>query len=294
MDFLGADGGTRQQAVGLLLAPVEAADDEAERIVNGTLDGSVRLGAPDLPTWSMAAVLRYATVVFGSEAAALLEPVLDDPVELRRLSGQLTSPWAHERDFRGNRFSWDATITPIPDSACASPEDYRKAMIRFMVRDHLRASQNNLENPAKAAADGVWRDLRDVLAHAADFGGLEPVSHQKFLDVYMRHHNRLANGAALEVMEKILALIEYGLVDVSVGPGTLVETDADKGTFVLLGPRRKSAGRWTCWSMHMCIPLIPRRTPRRSTHRCCVADRCANGATPDRPGAPGSSRAVLT
>jgi FAD-NAD(P)-binding len=237
VDFLGAGGGTRQQAVGLLLTPVEAAADEAERIVNGALDGSVRLGAPDLPTWSMAAVLRYATVVFGSEAAALLEPVLDDPVELRRLSGQLTSPWAHERDFRGNRFSWDATITPIPDSACASPEDYRKAMIKFMVRDHLRASQNNLENPAKAAADGVWRDLRDVLAHAADFGGLEPVSHQKFLDVYMRHHNRLANGAALEVMEKILALIEYGLVDVSVGPGTLVETDTDKGTFVLLGPR---------------------------------------------------------
>ncbi len=135
-------------------------------------------------------------------------------------------------------------INPIPASACTSPGDYREAVIKFMVRDHVWAAQNNLENPAKAAADGVWRDLRHVLAHAADFGGLEPDSHRIFLDVYMRHHNRLANGAALEVMEKILALIECGLVDVSVGPNAAVDPDAEAGTFILVGPRtgaRKAA-----------------------------------------------------
>lgn len=236
-DFLAAGSGTAQQSVDLLLAPVETAADDAESIVDRALNGSICLGRPDLPMWSKAAVLRYATVVFGPEAASTLEPALDDPAELNRLSEQLISPWAHERGFRANRFSWDVMINPIPESACASPQEYRKAMIEFMRRDHLWAAQNNLENPAKAAADGVWRDLRDVLAHAADFGGLEPVSHRAFLDVYMRHHNRLANGAALEVMEKVLALIEYGLVDVSVGPGASVETDADKGTFVLSGPR---------------------------------------------------------
>jgi uncharacterized NAD(P)/FAD-binding protein YdhS len=236
-DFLAAGGGTRDEAVALLLAPVEAAADEAERIVDGALAGSLRLDETGLPAWSVPAVTRYASVVFGPDGAATLEQVLTDPVELPRRAAALTSPWAHAREFRANRFSWEQTIAPIPDSACTSPEDYREAVIAFMVRDHLWAAQNNLENPAKAAADGVWRDLRDVLAHAADFGGLDPESHRTFLDVYMRHHNRLCNGAALEVMEKILALIEHGLVDVSAGPGARVETDPRQQVFAIRGPR---------------------------------------------------------
>lgn len=235
--FVAVGGGTRDEAISLLLAPVEAVADQAERTIDGVLDGSLRLDEPSLPAWSASAVARYTAVVFGEQGAATLEPVLDDPAELRRGAAALTSPWAHTRAFRGNRFSWNAAITPIPEAACTSPEDYRSAMIEFMRRDHLWAAQNNLENPAKAAADGVWRDLRPVLAHAADFGGLDPASHRTFLDVYMRHHNRLANGAALEVMEKILTLIEYGLVDISVGPGARVETDPDEQTFVIHGSR---------------------------------------------------------
>ncbi len=233
--FLSAGGGARDEAVALLLAPVEAVADEAERIIDGVLGGTLRVEDPELPAWTGPAVSRYATVVFGPDAAATLEPLLADPAKLREQAAELVSPWGHAREFRGNRFSWKETITPIPESACTSPEDYREAMLAFMVRDHLWAAQNNLENPAKAAADGVWRDLRPVLAHAADFGGLDPESHRTFLDVYMRHHNRLANGAALEVMEKVLALIEYGLVDISVGPGARVETDPEQQAFAIHG-----------------------------------------------------------
>ncbi len=106
-----------------------------------------------------------------------------------------------------------------------------------MTTDHLWAAQDNLTNPAKAAADGVWRDLRPVLGHAVDFGGLNAASHQRFLDTYMRHHNRLANGAALEVMEKILALVDHGIVDVSTGPGAEAHGDEETGRFVVRGPR---------------------------------------------------------
>ncbi|WP_420707676.1 hypothetical protein, partial [Streptomyces sp. NRRL F-3273] len=64
-----------------------------------------------------------------------------------------------------------------------------------MDRDHLWAVHGNLNNPHKAAADGVWRDLRRVISYAVDDGGLTPASHRVFLARYVRIHNRLANGA---------------------------------------------------------------------------------------------------
>jgi hypothetical protein len=117
-----------------------------------------------------------------------------------------------------------------------SPGEYQRAAVEFMILDQLWAAQNNVDNPAKAAADGVWRDLRPVFSHAVDFGGLSAASHEVFLNTYLRHHNRLANGAGLEVMNKILALIETGLVDVSTGPDARVE---------MTGDAFEVAGTWT-------------------------------------------------
>src|SRR5262249_44041784 len=130
----------------------------------------------------------------------------------------------------GTRPGWRATgspgggrTPPTPREAGRTPPPNTPARSGSWGGGHVGAGQDNLTNPAKAAADGVWRDLRPVLGEAVDFGGLTARSHQRFLDVYMRHHNRLANGAALEVMEKILAVVEHGLVDVSVGPDARVE-----------------------------------------------------------------------
>jgi hypothetical protein len=117
-----------------------------------------------------------------------------------------------------------------------SAQEYRDALLDFIDRDHLSAAQGNVTNPAKAAADGVWRDLRPVLAHAVDFGGLTAESHRRFLDVYLRHHNRLCNGAALEVMEKIRAAMESGVVDAAAGPQARVVPDTTTGRFQVRGP----------------------------------------------------------
>jgi uncharacterized NAD(P)/FAD-binding protein YdhS len=105
-----------------------------------------------------------------------------------------------------------------------------------MDRDLARAAQGNLDNPHKAAADGVWRDLRGVISYAVDDGGLTPTSQRNFLATYPRHHNRLANGAAPEVMARITALVRAGVVDVSTGPGARVECDEGAGSFRLTGP----------------------------------------------------------
>ena len=132
-------------------------------------------------------------------------------------------------------FCWERLVAPVPPGPPTSAQAQREAVLRFMRADDRDAAQGNLANPAKAAADGVWRDLRPVLARAIDFGGLTASSHRRFMQRYLPLHNHLANGAAREVMEKVMALVECGVVDVGTGPRPRVRLDEPHGLFVVEG-----------------------------------------------------------
>jgi FAD-NAD(P)-binding len=229
LDGAAAGPASDEEAVTMLLAPLEAAVADMASVLDAVLAGTLSLTDAGTRSWSVPGTLRrFLTVVYGEDTGEKLFSLAGDPAGFAAAAGAESSPWQHERTLAGNRFSWQESIRPIPASRWSSQEEYHRAMLEFMTRDHLWAAQDNLTNPAKAAADGVWRDLRPVLAHAVDFGGLAPRSHRRFLNTYMRHHNRLANGAALEVMEKILALVECGLVDISVGPDAEVRGGEDR------------------------------------------------------------------
>jgi hypothetical protein len=169
-----------------------------------------------------------------------------DPAVLRRAVAAWTSPWRLDESPAGNRFSWERTIAPLDmldlhtsgphaSGPCGS-ERYREAVLDFMDRDQRWAVQGNLDNPHKAAADAVWRDLRPVISYAVDEGGLTPNSHRVFLGRYVRLHNRLANGAAPEVMARIQALVRNGLLVVGAGPGAVAVPDVHTGRFRVDGP----------------------------------------------------------
>ncbi|MFE5888955.1 FAD/NAD(P)-binding protein [Streptomyces sp. NPDC056462] len=229
-------GAPSDTSVRRLLAPLEALVDQAVGTIDAVLAGTMGLAEAKERDWDAEGALRRVLlVVFGPERAADLAARLDDPAEFAAAVAAAESPWRHPKSVAAQRFSWERSIRPIDRGSFGTPEEYRAAMLDFLDLDHLWAAQDNLTNPAKAAADGVWRDLRDVLAAAVDFGGLHAASHRDFLDVFMRHHNRLCNGAALEVMEKIRALIRHGLVDVSAGPEAEVTTNQESGRFVVRG-----------------------------------------------------------
>ena len=130
-----------------------------------------------------------------------------------------------------HRFSWKRLIDPLADVP-AGPA-YHQALINFMVHDHQQARQNNLSNPDKAVCDGLWRDLRQVMAYVIDDAGLTPDSHALFLKKYMPVHNRLGNGACLDAMEKMLALIRAGVLDISFGKNPVFTGDEESGEYLI-------------------------------------------------------------
>ncbi|MFD5567582.1 FAD/NAD(P)-binding protein [Streptomyces cadmiisoli] len=234
----GGRGAPSDESVRRLLAPLEAAVDRAAGTVDAVLSGTLRLADAEEPErgWDAEAALRRVLeVTFGPEQAGALAARLDDPARLAAAVAAADSPWRHPKSVADRRFSWDRLIRPIDRGSFSTPDEYRAAMLDFLDLDHRWAVQGNLANPAKATADGVWRDLRYVIASAVDFAGLHAASHRDFLDVFMRHLNRLVNGSALEVMEKVRALVRHGIVDVSAGPEARVSPDERSGRFVVRG-----------------------------------------------------------
>ncbi|SDW48038.1 FAD-NAD(P)-binding [Amycolatopsis xylanica] len=132
------------------------------------------------------------------------------------------------------RFDWRTILAPIDTSAGMTRSEFRLTYLDFLRRDLDWAVQGNVANSFKASVDGVWRDLRGVLSHAVDGGGLTADSHRRFLEYHRRCQNKVSGGAAPEVMAKILALAEHGVLDLSAGPRAKIAF-SDR-SFVLHGP----------------------------------------------------------
>ncbi|WP_370949546.1 FAD/NAD(P)-binding protein [Amycolatopsis sp. cg5] len=132
------------------------------------------------------------------------------------------------------RFDWGRILSPIDTSGGMNRSEFRSSYSDFLRRDLDWAAQGNVDNAFKASVDGVWRDLRGVLGYAVDGGGLTADSHRQFLEYHRRCQNKLSGGAAPEVMAKILALAEHGVLDMSAGPGAKILLSDRK--FVLHGP----------------------------------------------------------
>ncbi|CAM4047884.1 FAD/NAD(P)-binding protein [Pseudoalteromonas byunsanensis] len=180
---------------------------------------------------------HYLQFIFGFAQIERISSVLDndDRRDILAWFEHSTSPFGHELAPKVHRFSWSSLISPIKPEQYCDGQSYTKALLAFMEYDHLQAEQGNLCNPSKAACDGVWRDLRQLFAYAADFGGFTASSHEVFVKQYMRYHNRLANGTCIEVMEKMTALVRAGILDVSLGPAPKIEPSNSDTKLLLNG-----------------------------------------------------------
>jgi hypothetical protein len=210
--FLAGTAGSRDDHIAFLLEPVSKCFEEAVAYMNLAAAG-VRI-PEQLGRFEMSDILEsYYLAVYGKR------------------SRQETSPWDHPLEVSDHRFDWRKFFYPVAPTAEMDGAEWQNRLAAYMRRDHLAAAQGNLRNPVKAACDGVWRDLRSVLSELADFGGLTAASHRRFIEHYWRLYNRMSNGTGLEAMSKILALIECGLLDMSMSPGGHINTRPDEAAF---------------------------------------------------------------
>ncbi len=170
-------------------------------------------------------LVNYLQYVFGLEQIEQLPSIAT--------VSDWTSPFGHPINPRVHLFNWENLVNPISTDSYGNTKEYKQRLLEFMHYDHQKALQGNLLNPEKAACDGVWRDLRQVFAYAADFGGFTPDSHRVFNREYMRYHNRLANGTCIDVMEKMIALINADILDIASGPNSTIEPDEAKDKVVI-------------------------------------------------------------
>lgn len=241
--------------VGALLGP-EAREQfilNARPALSAFMDGDVALGArPDLlAATPLAEVRRLAERVRGvvlhecpaddetAEAAtrAFLRfrygaertiKVAGLPLHeaVRRLADE-PSPYGHDLDPLAHLFDWSKLIDPLAGTERLSATERRSAGLAWLRRDVLDARQGNIDNPRKAAIDGVWRDLRDTLRYAVEFGGLTASSHSRFAGVHCRMINRIAVGTSLKVMEKVWALARHGILDLSMARNPQLALDPE-------------------------------------------------------------------
>ncbi|WP_051794719.1 FAD/NAD(P)-binding protein [Streptomyces sp. NRRL S-87] len=229
----GAPGGPP----GHLTAALEEAVDGITAVLDSVLRGEQALStAQRQVSWPVRDVLLHWTrTVYGGTVQAEVRRHVDRSMPPHLVTDGLASPTGLDPSPHGNRFDWERAVRPVP--AVGAPGEWPRQVAAFMARDQLRARQGNLRSPHKAAADGVWRDLRSVISYAVDDAGLTAASQRAFLRRHVSHHNRLGNGAAPEVMAKIAALMDCGLLDVGAGPDARVRPGGADARAVVEGPR---------------------------------------------------------
>jgi hypothetical protein len=216
-----------EASIGALLSPVQACFSQAAAHIRARLEGQRVAGDPSRFD-EMRVLQAFATTVWGAELGRL--NAAGQPLVASASDAALPpSPWEHPTSIDEHRFEWRSFFQPLTIGRDHRP--WSERLTTFLRRDLAYAAQNNVANPVKAACDGVWRDLRAELADAVDRGALLPDSQRQFEAKYLRHYNRMANGAAIEPMQKILALIEAGVLDVSLGPEPRITGDAEAGAF---------------------------------------------------------------
>lgn len=142
-------------------------------------------------------------------ATALLAELPPHPVHQRKSPKSFTIDWRKLMD---------------PDSAELANEKWATAVRDRMIWDLACARQGNIRNPWKAAWDGVWRDLRGVLAPALQFDSLTPKSREYFVGTIFRTYSREVNGAASESIAKLIALIDAEILDLSLSHQSTTES----------------------------------------------------------------------
>ncbi|WNJ97291.1 FAD/NAD(P)-binding protein [Vibrio ruber] len=200
---------------------------------------------------------QLTTETDGEIAAAFYRTLTDQTIPAQQAVSALHHlrphqiKWHHSRDPACHRFDWKGLF--FAGYSASHGKKRRQQLLQILTTDIAFSKQGNMNNPLKAACDGVWRDLRTVFNAVADFGGLTSDSHKEFMQFWLSNYNRLSNGAGTESMEKIMALVRQGILHIRGGKNTKVRITAN-GRFQIGTTTGQDVDSLICGRLHSFHP----------------------------------------
>jgi uncharacterized NAD(P)/FAD-binding protein YdhS len=134
---------------------------------------------------------------------------------------------AHDRPF-----DYHYLVEPLRHLPKDIPrEDYSQLARRIVEHDLQEALRGNLSSPLKAATL-VPSDLVDNLRYVLNYGGLLPESHRRYVEHFYPLYNRISIGPPPDNIEKLLALVDAGILELDIGPTPSISWRDEERCFV--------------------------------------------------------------
>ncbi|MDE8755257.1 FAD/NAD(P)-binding protein [Pectobacterium polaris] len=236
--FLSAQAHRGEEDIGRLLAPLQQGFDDLVERLSRSHGGTVSTRPEDA---------EVACHIYRTLTDEIVDTI-QAPILLRAL-GPEKIRWQHSPRLVAHKFDWQAIFYPFASRPPHSSRQRKQQILIWLSKDLDAARQGNIRNPVKACCDGVWRDLRTVFSSACDFGGLTPASHKNFIQQWLPHYNRLSNGASIEVMEKMEALVRQDIVVLPTAAKISSKTLGN--TFILhYGGKKRRVNHVVCARVH--------------------------------------------
>lgn len=129
-------------------------------------------------------------------------------------------------------FDIEKFIDPLKGQRIRSGEGFHGFIHRYIKMAINEASLGTGQSPF-AAVTAVWRLVTPVFGRYYEFGGLLPSSQEKFNKDFVGALNRLTFGPPIINMKKLVALVDYGILDFGIGPCEAVAFDRLENKFVI-------------------------------------------------------------
>jgi len=107
-----------------------------------------------------------------------------------------------------------------------SSNDYQNWIKEWIDFDLNQSIIGTLNSPLKSALE-IFREFRDIIRYAIDFGNLTDKSYEKFYNIHSHTLNRIGVGPQKERLAEIIALIDSKVLQIPFGPNPDVNWNND-------------------------------------------------------------------
>lgn len=144
-------------------------------------------------------------------------------------------------------FSWQNIVNPF-----AKKTNITKRELQDYIQFLIDEAEIGPDKSPFVAAVSTWRRISPLFNEIYSYGGLDAASHKEFDTYYFGLFNRLAYGPPIVNMQKILALVKCGLLNLSYAKSARVEKDVEGDSWSLIGDKGKKAS--IQFLLHATIP----------------------------------------